>query len=65
MTEKLDMMLAVCKAPCEKCHEEDWLYIPDSDFYGLLCERCMGEMRLGVDIGLTGKNIKKQRENYE
>ena len=58
MDTKLDMMLAVCKAPCEKCHKEDWLYIPDSDLYGLLCEECMNEMRLDIDKELTRKNIK-------
>ena len=58
MNTKLDMMLAVCKAPCEKCSEEDWLYIPDSDYYGLLCEKCMNKMGLDVELELTHKNIK-------
>ena len=40
----VDIMLAVCKAHCDRCHEDTWLYLNDSKEYGLLCEDCMNKI---------------------
>ena len=58
MDKKLDILLSICESKCEKCGEEAWLYIPVSDYYGLLCEKCMNKMGLDVELELTHKNIK-------
>ena len=57
MKQKLDLLLAICKAKCDRCHKEDWLYIPLSDYYGLLCENCIGELGLFIDMVETRKNL--------
>jgi len=38
-----DIMLAVAKAYCDRCHQDEWLYLNDSEEYGLLCEKCMDD----------------------
>jgi len=40
----VDIMLAVAKAYCDRCHQDEWLYLTDSKDYGLLCEECMNEI---------------------
>ena len=55
---KLDMQLAVAKGYCDKCHEEEWLFIPKSKKYGLLCSDCMQEAELEIDVATTDKQIK-------
>jgi len=40
----MDIMLAICKGNCDRCGQEDWLYLNDSKEYGLLCEDCMNEV---------------------
>lgn len=57
MNKKLDLLLAVCKANCNKCGNEDWLYIPEGSEYGLLCETCMNELALPIDKTETKKNM--------
>ena len=51
------MLLAICKAQCDKCKDEAWLYIPQDDKHGLLCENCMNEDNLEIDQEATKKNL--------
>ena len=40
----VDMTLAIAKAYCDRCHDDEWLYLNDSEDYGLLCAECMKEI---------------------
>lgn len=53
----MDLLLAVCKANCNRCHNEEGLFIPISDYYGLLCETCMNELKLSIDMAETKKQL--------
>uniref|UniRef100_A0A6H2A6Y3 Uncharacterized protein n=1 Tax=viral metagenome TaxID=1070528 RepID=A0A6H2A6Y3_9ZZZZ len=55
--EKINKLLAIVRADCDKCHEEDWLYIPQDDYYGLLCESCMVEGNYEIDDQATRDNL--------
>lgn len=57
VVRKLDLLLAICKTNCEKCDEEEFLFIPVGSDYGLLCENCMNEFGLEIDMRETQKNI--------
>lgn len=59
MADKLDRLLAICRANCDNCYKENWLFIPVSPHYSLLCENCMKEFELGVDMEKTRKNLGK------
>ena len=54
---KLDILLAIVKADCDLCHREAWLYIPGDSEYVLLCETCMNELNLSLDIVATKKEL--------
>jgi len=54
---KLSLEYAICKAICDLCGEEEWLFIPISDNYGLLCNKCMDECGLEIDIEATRRNL--------
>ena len=57
MVKKLDLLLAICKANCEKCGNEEFLFVPISDDNGLLCEGCMNELGLEIDTEQTRKEL--------
>lgn len=54
---KLDLLLAICKADCERCEEYTFLYIPRDNKYGLLCEVCMTKLGLSIDMVETKENL--------
>lgn len=57
MARKSNLEFAICRDYCDKCHEEAWLYIPTSNYYGLLCGKCMNECKLEIDMKATSKNL--------
>ena len=54
-----NIMLAEAKAYCDRCHQDEWLYLNDGEEYGLLCEACMN--KTGAEA-LTPKSRKEGGE---
>lgn len=54
----VDMVLAICMGICDKCHEADWLYIPQSKEYGLVCEQCLTKSGMEIDQKATKRNLR-------
>ena len=58
MNNKLDLDLAIYGGDCPRCNERHPLFIPliDKD-WNYLCEDCMNELGLEVDIEATRKDL--------